>query len=187
MLVYLGYIYIFFLIVSIAIAFRLDRAFQGRIVLDQRIPGSTAPEPEDPDDTRPLVVLLGSLLLVLGSLLPSALVGQSAPIFGRLLFLGAAIYSLLLSRWRLYRRVRFPAGIALSMVLYMLVFHALARAEDPTIAAHYSNFKSQIVPLVLPCVILSAGALMLFLAAGRSSAVRSENRPEFMRHQSWRG
>ena len=187
MLEYLGYVYIFVLAISIAIALRVDRAFQGGISIKEPVLGSTVPEPDDPDDPRPLLVLFGSLLLILGSLLPSALIGRSAPVLGRLLLLGTAIYSLLLSRWRLYRKIRLPAGIALSMVLYTLVFHALARAEDPALAAQYSSFKSQFLPLILPCIILSAGALVLFIAAGRLSAVGREGRPEFHRAQQWRG
>lgn len=182
MLDYLKYLYGFFLLIALAITFRVDRAFQGTIELERKIPGENEPEPEDPDDTRPLLVMLGSLLLVLGSVLPFPLLGTASPIFGRLLFLGAAIYAILLSRWRLYKKVRFPAGIALSMVLFTLLYQVVARAEDPALAAKFSSYQSQLLPFVLPCAILCTGVLVLFTAAGRSHKARREDRPQFARH-----
>jgi len=181
---YLKYLYGFFLIIALAITFRVDRAFQGTIEVERKIPGENEPEPADPDDTRPLLVVLGSLLLVLGSVLPFPLLGMASPIFGRLLFLGAAIYAILLSRWRLYKKVRFPAGIALSMVLFTLLYQVVARAEDPALAQKFSSYQSQLLPFVLPCALVCAGVLVLFAAAGRSShmARRPEDRPEFARH-----
>lgn len=182
MLDFLKILYGFFLVVALVITFRVDKKFQGKIELDHRVPGETAPEDEDPEDLRPLLVLLGSLLLVLGCALPFAFLNMASPIFGRLLLVGAAIYALLLSRWRLYKRVRFPAGIALSMVLFALVYQLIARAEDPGLAYKFRDYRSQLVPFVLPCVILCTGVLTLFVAAGRRAPMaRREDRPEFAR------
>ena len=180
MLDFLKVLYSFFLIVAIVITFRVDKKLQGKIELDRRVPGETTPEDQDPDDPRPLLVLLGSLLLVLGCALPFAFLNMASPIFGRLLLVGAATYALLLSRWRLYKRVRFPAAIALSMVLFALVYQLIVRAEDPGLAYKFRDYRSQLVPFVLPCVILCSGVLTLFVAAGRRAPVtRREDLPEF--------